>query len=67
VITVEVYAKEDSGAFHEGRQLIDDTDKCTPLPNLTRDDAARAKKVDRARCNALRTYAEALLTEFLGS
>jgi hypothetical protein len=65
VITVEVFENQASGAFFKGRQLVKEQDCKSPVDNLSPDDKKRAGKVDPKRCNDLKAYAEALLTEFL--
>jgi hypothetical protein len=65
VITVEVFKDEDSGAFFEGRQLVKEKDCKSPVDNLSREDNTLARKVDPDRCKKLKSYADALLTEFL--
>jgi hypothetical protein len=58
-----VFADNDSGAFHKGQQLVDEKDCKTRLPQQSPLDKKR--KVNKQRCDDLKNYADALLTEFL--
>lgn len=63
MITVEVYQYPDSGAFHDGVQLVDE--HCKPLTDLTASDAKLAKLVRKKRCEDLQAHANALIEVFL--
>jgi hypothetical protein len=63
VITVEVWAYPDSGAFRDGVQLVDE--QCKALKGLAATDAKLARRVNPKRCKDLQAYADALIELFL--
>jgi hypothetical protein len=66
VITMEVFGDDDSGAFYQGLQLVDDTSRnLDPVSDLSEENKKRARKRNAKRCRELLAYASGLINEFL--